>query len=365
MTLLAAVIFSASDVSAATGDWPQYGFTAEGRRNNTQETILSRKTVPQLIKKWSANIHVLVSGAVVANGIVYVGSIDGPLYALDAKTGAPVWQAATGGGIFSSPAVVDGLVFVGSGDGRVYAFDAETGAQRWAVSSGGEAVDSAITVAGGLVYAGTNGGILMAINAKTGRVKWSTQLYPYGGGLSAPAVADGIAYINDYFNLNALDIRTGALLWKRPVDNRWPLGVPAVYGGLVIANATGSISAFDAKTGQSRWYIKTAEMSGSIAMGGGHVFAANGVELWSIDAATGKSIYASYVGYDATETPALANGVVYLATPGATISAFDSGNGKLLWQARTAGQVWNAPPTVSNGMLYVGSASQFAAYGLP
>ena len=126
-TLAAVMVLAASQASAATGDWPQYGFTAKGDRDNTQETILSRKTVPHLVKKWSANIQDVISGAVVANGIVYVHSIDGHLSARDAKTGAPIWQVMTGVNI-SSPAVADGLVYVGAGDGGVYAFDAETGA---------------------------------------------------------------------------------------------------------------------------------------------------------------------------------------------------------------------------------------------
>src|SRR5262249_29288725 len=60
----------------------------------------------------------------VANGVVYVGSEDQNLYAFDAATGAPLWSGATGGVIDASPAVGRGLVFIGSFDGGVYAFDA-------------------------------------------------------------------------------------------------------------------------------------------------------------------------------------------------------------------------------------------------
>src|SRR5262249_16822710 len=136
ISVLAAGMFVASDVSAATGDWTQFGFTAAGRRHNTQETVLGRKNVAQLTPKWRANIPVATPQAAVANGIVYVGSTDNHLYAFDAKTGAPVWQAATGSFIMSSPAVANGVVYVGSNDGRVYAFDAETGAVRWSTQIG-------------------------------------------------------------------------------------------------------------------------------------------------------------------------------------------------------------------------------------
>lgn len=45
------------------------------------------------------------------------------MYALDAVTGNKKWSYATGGRVRSSPAVVDGVVYVGSQDHNVYALD--------------------------------------------------------------------------------------------------------------------------------------------------------------------------------------------------------------------------------------------------
>ena len=59
---------------------------------------------------------------VVANGIVYVGSYDDNVYALNAATGVLIWKYQTGGWVSSSPAVANGVVYVGSWDGKVYAF---------------------------------------------------------------------------------------------------------------------------------------------------------------------------------------------------------------------------------------------------
>jgi outer membrane protein assembly factor BamB len=58
----------------------------------------------------------------VANGVVYVGSQDNNVYALNAKTGAKLWSFTTGSSVTSSPAVANGVVYVGSYDGKVYAF---------------------------------------------------------------------------------------------------------------------------------------------------------------------------------------------------------------------------------------------------
>jgi len=54
--------------------------------------------------------------------VVYVASIGDTIYAFNASTGQQLWSATTGGSIYSSPAVVNGIVYVGSDDGSLYAF---------------------------------------------------------------------------------------------------------------------------------------------------------------------------------------------------------------------------------------------------
>jgi outer membrane protein assembly factor BamB len=62
------------------------------------------------------------SSPTVANGVVYVGSWDGKLYAFDARSGAQLWSFTTASEIISSPTVLNGIVYVASIDQNVYAF---------------------------------------------------------------------------------------------------------------------------------------------------------------------------------------------------------------------------------------------------
>jgi outer membrane protein assembly factor BamB len=59
--------------------------------------------------------------------MVYFGSDDGYLYALNAANGSLIWNYSTGGPVKSSPAVVDCVVYVGSNDGKVYAIGTNQG----------------------------------------------------------------------------------------------------------------------------------------------------------------------------------------------------------------------------------------------
>jgi outer membrane protein assembly factor BamB len=86
----------------------------------------------------------------VANGVVYVGSYDDNVYALNAKTGALLWSFATGDYVPSSPAVANGVVYVGSQDTFVYALNASTGALLWSYAVG-NSYNSPV-VADGVLY---------------------------------------------------------------------------------------------------------------------------------------------------------------------------------------------------------------------
>jgi outer membrane protein assembly factor BamB len=72
---------------------------------------------------WNAQFQgVLQGSAVVANGVVYAGSTDA-LYALDAKTGAKLWQYVGENVTFGqNPVVVDGMVYVASSTNGLRAF---------------------------------------------------------------------------------------------------------------------------------------------------------------------------------------------------------------------------------------------------
>ena len=58
-------------------------------------------------------------------GVVYFGSNDKHLYAVDIETGEEKWKFETGAAVSSSPSLVDGVVYFGSADGHIYAVDIE------------------------------------------------------------------------------------------------------------------------------------------------------------------------------------------------------------------------------------------------
>ncbi len=114
----------AQDTFTVRANWPQFHDSPRHKGVNPDENVLSAANVSGLGLDWSFTTGDSIenSSPAVVDGIVYEGSRDGRVYALDAATGAKKWSFAAGDAVESSPAVAGGVVYVGSEDGSVYAW---------------------------------------------------------------------------------------------------------------------------------------------------------------------------------------------------------------------------------------------------
>jgi outer membrane protein assembly factor BamB len=119
------------------------------------------------LRKWQLNMHALVgrtaspaqSGAVIDGNTVYYGFGAG-LFALNATTGAIVWQSPAGAPVISSPAMSgaagDKVLFVGDLSGKIVAFSAATGQPLFSLPTGAFIYSSAAVSTGQFFIAGTD-----------------------------------------------------------------------------------------------------------------------------------------------------------------------------------------------------------------
>ena len=61
------------------------------------------------------------SSPTVVGDVVYFGSCDSYVFALNAFDGSMKWSYHTGGFLFTSPAIANGVLYIGSYDGKIYA----------------------------------------------------------------------------------------------------------------------------------------------------------------------------------------------------------------------------------------------------
>ena len=191
----------------AAADWPVYGFDLTRNRFNPSEGLINANTVGSLAVRWffstGSGTGAVSASPSVVDGVAYVGSWNGIMYALDALSGQPLWTfnindpnpGDRGGfpGIQSSAAVVNGVVYFGAADANVYALDAHNGALLWKTSLGnpdrsveGAHVWSSPAVFNGKVYVGKSShldnpcvrGALFALDAVSGAEVWHFETLP-------------------------------------------------------------------------------------------------------------------------------------------------------------------------------------------
>jgi outer membrane protein assembly factor BamB len=274
----------------------------------------------------------------------------GPLHAPTVQ-----WTFKAAGPILTSPAVLDGVIYVGSMSGHLYAVDQRTGKEKWNFKSR-MPIASSPAIADGTVYFVSSAGSLAAIDATNGQPKWvfaaeyerkfeAKNLHGYPSAAqtipdawdvftSSPAVVDGKVYFGSGDgNVYAVDARSGVLQWKFATKNVVHAS-PAVAGGMVyVGSFDGMFYALDAETGQQKWMFA-----------GGQDDAVH-----------------NQVGFQSS--PAVVDGTVYVGCRDAHVYALDAATGRKKWDYPTSKSWVNGTPAVRDGRVFVGTSdsSRFMA----
>jgi eukaryotic-like serine/threonine-protein kinase len=349
-------------------------------RGNLQHTgIYDATGVPRFNKiKWTFHTSGrVISSPAVSNGMAYVGSTDGNLYAVDLESGAQKWKFETKVRVSSSPAVSAGIVYFGSYDSNFYAVDATTGKLKWKFQTGGERRFAAKHIHGiqpaaetmpdpfdfylsspavwnGAVYFGSGDGNIYALDAGTGALKWKFQT---GDVVHAsPAIANGILFIGSWDSFfYAIDAVTGKEKWRyktgedHEVYNQ--VGIQssaAVMDGVVYFGCRDSyFYALDAATGQKKWSFnnKGSWVITSPAVLDGKVYFATSdtAMFYALDAKSGAPVFSLKFKWPMFSSPAIAGNMLYMGTHEGKLIAIDLKTQKLAWEFQTEASRRNGP----------------------
>ncbi|MDB4908808.1 MAG: Pyrrolo-quinoline quinone [Gemmatimonadetes bacterium] len=330
----------------------------------------------------------VIASPAIAGDAVFVGSGDGNLYALDLPTGALRWKHAAGSAVFSSPAVAEGLVVLANRAGVIEAFDARDGHVAWTHRTGatlpfpwghetGDIYHSSPVVVGHRVYIGAGDGALYALDLHTGATIWKSMTE--GRVRSSPAVANGAVYVGSADGyLYAFDATTGARRWrfattgvtleskKFGFDRRTVQASPAVSGNSVfVGSRDGFLYAVDATTGAEKWRYdhQVSWVNTSPAVKDGVVYAGSSDKQFvqAVDATTGVEKWRKLTGLT-WASPAIAGNVLYSGEGGGKVTAHDLATGAILWRFASEGPVFGSP--VASGDLVVFGSTDGSVYAL-
>jgi outer membrane protein assembly factor BamB len=377
---LLAVTLSACDWTGFRYDIAHSGFTPDNGPANPS-ALSTRFT--------GTTAGPVFSSPAIANGVAYVGSLDGRLHAFDAKgakncAGTPtactdLWTGVTPSGfqIHSSPAVSGGRVYVATDDSFVYAFDAKgvtncggspTTCTPLASFQTSSTARSSPTIANGVLYVGSSHDTIEAFDANgvtncSGTPLVCAPLWRgsapaiIGGQISTPAVGHGLVYVGARDgHLYAYDAAGVAgcsgspkvciPVWSANISTNANIeSSPTVAGDLVYIGSTAGVYAYDADGFDECFDGPTRAC----------------LPLWRGVISGGTS-----------SSAAVAYGLVYIGGSDGKLYAFDAdgvdncssitGNCTPIWSTQASTEIFLSSPAVAKGVVYIGSFHDVHAF---
>ncbi|HEV8378512.1 MAG TPA: PQQ-binding-like beta-propeller repeat protein, partial [Tepidisphaeraceae bacterium] len=242
---------------AWAGDWPQPGFDPQHSSNSPEElprTMAVRwaMQLPELKPAWPDQNRLwndsVYQPIIVDGKLIIASSRDDSVAAYDVRNGGEIWRFFTGGPIRVAPAAAEEKIFVGSDDGWMYALEARTGAVEWKMKGaprsrpviGNERLIDTWPIRGGPVV-------------EKGRLYFAAGLWPFMG-----------------IFLHCVEAKTGRAIWTNSGDGAaWltqPHGAPSFAGiapqgnlavmgdKLLVPNGRSLPACYDKKTGRMIYF---------------------------------------------------------------------------------------------------------------
>lgn len=264
----------------------------------------------------------LAVGSIAHDSSFYIGSTDNWLYAFN-KNGAPLWNAAAGGAISSTPVVdsISNLVVVGVENRNVLALDRLVGSSSWSFFADSPVRHSPVVSANRIMLVASADGTIYGLDLESSQNAPLLWDYSLGNAISSTLSLGlpDMAYATTDTRLIHLQFN------RQGMEEVWSLEFD---GGL---SSSPVIDAYN------------------------HVFIADedGV-LYSIDGQTGEEHWQVSLQNPVVTTPALGNGRMYVVDKQGVVYAIDPESGAINWQFQ-----FDENPSksilYSNGAIYIGS----------
>ncbi|MBF4487889.1 PQQ-binding-like beta-propeller repeat protein [Flavobacterium sp. CSZ] len=289
----------------------------------------------------------IFSSPIAKNGIVYIGSEDGFLYAIEEKSGNLKWKFKTNGAIHSSPSIFENTIYFGSFDGNYYAVNTQNAKLLWKFKTGGEH------------WLGEIG--MWGMKPQTQYMEDLWDFY-----LSSPVVYTNgktslVLFGSSDANVYSADAKTGTLKWKFKTNG--PIhGTPVIdKGKIYIGGWDATLYALNIESGKEIWHFATGTQMGfkgiqsSVAVLDSKVyFGAREPFFFALDAQTGKQIWK----YNAENSWILSSAVikdnaVYVGTSDPyALLALDAKTGEEKYRFKVNGYVYSSPAIAGNTIYF-------------
>ena len=268
-------------------------------------------------------------------GLVYVGTMRGSLYALSADTGEQKWKVEVGGPIGASPNFLSAsgttpsrVYVIERAGGILFCIDAQTGNVLWR----SEPVDRCESTPGlsrDAIVFGSCAAALHVFSPDTGNVLQKISIDPDSQVAGGVAVDGTLAVSGSRSGkIVEADLKTGKILWANTDSKAEVFTTPAITDQWVIVGANdNTLYALDRKTGILRWKFDAKGQPASPVIAGDKIVVAAEGTLYLLKLADGALLWSTKVS-DTISSPAVTRHEVYVGSEDGAVYAFGPESGK-------------------------------------
>jgi outer membrane protein assembly factor BamB len=341
----------AAEVAAAgKEEWPVF-------RGDPGQTGVAKSRLPDKLEVlWKFETGDAIEGTPAAGrGVVYVGSLDEHLYAIDLTGGTQKWKVKVGP-VKAPVGLRDGRVYVGNFDGLFQCLDAADGKKRWAFEAGGEITSGANFTADSVLFASHDETLYCLDKEGKPRWKYKAQGPVYG----TPSLAGKYTFVAGCDSaLHVIDLADGKE--KASVDLGGQSGAtPAVVGDrLYVGNMGNNFLAVDWKKAAVEWSFRAerrAEAYFSSAAVGADlvVVGSRDKRVHALKRKDGSEAWSFLTGGRVDSSPLIDGGRVYVGSMDGKLYVLDLAVGKQLQKIELDAPVVGSP-AVAEGRLLIGT----------
>lgn len=337
---------------ASSGDWLSF-------RGNPQLTGVATGELPEDLELlWIFETEdAIESTAAIAAGTVYVGSLDGYLYAINLENGGLKWKYQVSGEIKSSPTVFGNVVYFGDGMGVFHAVDAETGESRWTFEAEAEIISSANVAQDRLLF-GSYDQFLYCLSAEDGSLVWKFETEGYVHG--TPAIVNGAVVVSGCDGyLRLINIADGVEQQKIALGD-YVAASPAILNNRAYAGTFGNqVLCAGLEGSEILWWYEhperhfpfyaSAAVTADIVVIGGR-----DKMVHALQSQTGQPLWTYPAKSRVDSSPVIVGERVFFGTIGGEFVALNLDSGEKVWDF-VIGAAIIASPSVVTGKLVIGA----------
>ena len=277
-------------------------------------------------------------GIAYENGVLFVSTGFADIISLDAETGKERWRKRLSGPMRAAPTVADGRVFVVTIDNQLFVLSGATGDRLWSHAGFSEIARllgaASPAVGTGTVIVPYSSGEIFALRVENGRPLWSDNLSSSQrlDALSTladirgmPVVDRGLVYaISHSGRMVAIDLRSGTRVWEKSIGG---VEMPWIAGEFIyLLTNESQLVCLTRRGGRVRWVRDLPQYedsddkddpikwSGPTLAGDRLVITGSHGEAWSVSPYTGKVLGRLDLSEEVFLPPIVADSTLYFLT---------------------------------------------------